>query len=88
MMIKTLFIISSLFTLFYFLKVLGKQIQFCEDKQYELKRQMDDIVNNNEKLYKEQDKLFWEMLDKVNKIQEEQIKKAKAEKYIGKIDNV
>lgn len=88
MMIKTLFIISSLFSLFFFVKLMGEKVQRYENRQNELKRQMEDLVNNNEKLYKQQDQLFWEMLDKVNKIQEQQILNAKAEKYIGKIDNV
>lgn len=92
MMIKTLFIISSLFTLFFFVKllseILGEKIQYCENKQEDLKKQLDDLAYSNKRLYKQQDQLFWEMLDKVNKIQEQQILNAKAEKYIGKIDNV
>lgn len=92
MMIKTLFIISSLFTLFFFVKllseILGEKIQYCENKQEDLKKQLDDLVYSNKRLYKQQDQLFWEMVDKVNKIQEQQILNAKAEKHIGKIDNV
>ena len=41
---------------------MGEKVQRYENRQNELKRQMEDLVNNNEKLYKEQDKLFWEML--------------------------
>lgn len=92
MMIKILFIISSLFTLFFFVKLLSEtldeKIQYCENKQEDLKKQLDDLVYNNERLYKQQDQLFWEVLNKVNKRQEQQILNAKAEKYIGKIDNV
>lgn len=88
MMIKTLFIMSSLFSLFFFVKLMGEKVQRYENRQNELKRQMEDLVNNNEKLYKEQDKLFWEMLDKINKIQREQVLTVSHEKYLRKIDNV
>ena len=79
---------SSLFSLFFFVKLMGEKVQRYENRQNELKRQMEDLVNNNEKLYKEQDKLFWEMLDKINKIQREQVLTVSHEKYLRKIDNV